>query len=87
MNKETQDEQIEVKEAVDGSASVALPDSIPNPQSDDSDDEDRDGSGEGPRRLRPTHQPADEGGEGNEQNDRHEYRGDAIRPPLDGRLT
>jgi vacuolar-type H+-ATPase subunit H len=45
MTKETQDEQIEVKEAVDGSASVALPDSIPNPQSNDSDnddDEDRD---------------------------------------------
>jgi hypothetical protein len=42
MTKETQDEQIEVKEAVDGSASVALPDNIPNPQSDDNDDDDRD---------------------------------------------
>ena len=36
MNDKTQDEQIEVKEAVDGSASVDLPENIPNPQSEDS---------------------------------------------------
>lgn len=38
MTKETQDEQIEVKEAVDGSASVDLPENIPNPQAEDSGD-------------------------------------------------
>jgi hypothetical protein len=36
MNDKTQDEQIEVKEAVDGSASVDLPENIPNPQAEDS---------------------------------------------------
>ena len=34
MSEKTQDEQLEVKEAVDGSASVNLPDSIPNPQAE-----------------------------------------------------
>jgi hypothetical protein len=38
MSEKTQDEQLEVKEAVDGSASVSLPDSIPNPQAEDSGD-------------------------------------------------
>jgi hypothetical protein len=38
MSEKTQDEQLEVKEAVDGSASVNLPDSIPNPQAEDSGD-------------------------------------------------
>jgi hypothetical protein len=43
MAEQAQDEQIEVKEAMDGSASVDLPDSIPNPQADDNnDDDDRD---------------------------------------------
>jgi hypothetical protein len=44
MSESTQDEQIEVKEAVDGSAVVDLPDNIPNPQSeqDDNDEDDRD---------------------------------------------
>ena len=40
MAEQAQDEQIEVKEAVDGSASVDLPDSIPNPQAGDNDDDD-----------------------------------------------
>jgi hypothetical protein len=43
MAEQAQDEIIEVKEAVDGSASVDLPDGIPNPQAqeagDDSDDD------------------------------------------------
>jgi hypothetical protein len=42
MSENTQDELIEVKEAVDGSAVVDLPDNIPNPQADDNDDDDRD---------------------------------------------
>lgn len=43
MSEKTQDEQIEVKEAVDGSAVVDLPDNIPNPQAaDDGDDNDDD---------------------------------------------
>ena len=43
MAEQSQDEQIEVKEAVDGSAVVDLPDNIPNPQSDQDDsDDDRD---------------------------------------------
>lgn len=42
MSEKTQDEQLEVKEAVDGSASVDLPDSIPNPQAEDSGDRDND---------------------------------------------
>lgn len=42
MSEKTQDEQLEVKEAVDGSASVDLPDSIPNPQAEDSGDSDDD---------------------------------------------
>lgn len=45
MSEKTQDEQLEVKEAVDGSASVNLPDSIPNPQAEgmaDSGDSDDD---------------------------------------------
>lgn len=46
MSEQAQDEQIEVKEAVDGSATVDLPDSIPNPQAQEADsgdsDDDRD---------------------------------------------
>lgn len=42
MSEKTQDEQLEVKEAVDGSASVDLPDNIPNPQAEDSGDSDDD---------------------------------------------
>ncbi len=42
MSEKAQDEQIEVKEAVDGSATVDLPDSIPNPQAEDSGDSDDD---------------------------------------------
>lgn len=43
MSEKAQDEQIEVKEAVDGSAVVDLPDNIPNPQAaDDNDDNDDD---------------------------------------------
>ena len=43
MAEQAQDEQMEVKEAVDGSAVVDLPDNIPNPQSDqDDNDDDRD---------------------------------------------
>jgi hypothetical protein len=44
MAEQAQDEQIEVKESVDGSAVVDLPDNIPNPQADqdDNDDDDRD---------------------------------------------
>jgi hypothetical protein len=42
MSEKTQDEQIEVKEAVDGSATVDLPDNIPNPQVEDSGDSDDD---------------------------------------------
>ena len=47
MSENTQDEVIEVKEAVDGSATVDLPDNIPNPQADQDDsdndnDDDRD---------------------------------------------
>lgn len=42
MSEKAQDEQIEVKEAVDGSAVVDLPDNIPNPQAEDSGDDDRD---------------------------------------------
>jgi len=44
MSENTQDELIEVKEAVDGSAVVDLPDNIPNPQAeqDDNDEDDRD---------------------------------------------
>lgn len=46
MSEKAQDEQIEVKEAVDGSAVVDLPDNIPNPQAaddnDDNDDDNRD---------------------------------------------
>ena len=42
MSEKAQDEQIEVKEAVDGSAVVDLPDNIPNPQAEDSGDSDND---------------------------------------------
>ena len=42
MSEKSQDEQIEVKEAVDGSAVVDLPDNIPNPQVEDSGDDDSD---------------------------------------------
>jgi len=42
MSEKAQDEQIEVKEAVDGSAVVDLPDNIPNPQAEDSGDSDDD---------------------------------------------
>lgn len=42
MSEKAQDEQLEVKEAVDGSATVDLPDSIPNPQAEDSGDSDDD---------------------------------------------
>lgn len=42
MSEKAQDEQIEVKEAVDGSAVVDLPDNIPNPQAEDSGDSDED---------------------------------------------
>lgn len=42
MSEKAQDEQIEVKEGVDGSATVDLPDSIPNPQAEDSGDSDDD---------------------------------------------
>jgi hypothetical protein len=42
MSENTQDEQIEVKEAVDGSATVDLPDGIPNPQADQDDNYDDD---------------------------------------------
>jgi len=42
MSEKAQDEQIEVKEAVDGSPTVDLPDSIPNPQAEDSGDSDDD---------------------------------------------
>jgi hypothetical protein len=39
MSEQAQDEIIEVKEAVDGSASVDLPDNIPNPQAQDAGDD------------------------------------------------
>ena len=39
MAEQAQDEIIEVKEAVDGSASVDLPDNIPNPQAQDAGDD------------------------------------------------
>ena len=42
MSEKAQDEQLEVKEAVDGSATVDLPDGIPNPQAEDSGDSDDD---------------------------------------------
>jgi hypothetical protein len=42
MADQAQDEQIEVKEAVDGSATVDLPDSIPNPQADQDDNDNDD---------------------------------------------
>lgn len=49
MNEKPQDEQLEVKEAVDGSASVDLPESIPNPQSGDNNDSDGDGERDEPK--------------------------------------
>lgn len=71
MSEQAQDEQIAVKEAVDGSAVVDLPDSIPNPQSQDSGDSgDSDDDRDEPKMA--------EGGDANEDDD-HPDDSEALR--------
>jgi hypothetical protein len=70
MSEQAQDEIIEVKEAVDGSASVDLPDNIPNPQAQDAGDA---GDDDGDDRSEP--KAADSG----DADDDHPDDSDALR--------